>query len=501
MRTQTLVRFVALLFVAVAACDSGTPLTAGDLGTDAAALTDARLTDATTDIRSNRGDSQLVADGRLDDGATVDADPADAGDDGVAPVDGSAIVDAATVTDAALADASSAADGPLGPTDAGLDVHLADAAPPLSYKIVYGSGGTKGLAQLASIDDDGSNYQAVPLLGDLLLEPLAALPGHPGEMSHAVGAVTILRAGSRYVRLPQQLGYVLRLKASASTQPTLYSIWSDGAINALAAGTLAADFDKITLYPDINAFSSMWMATVKGGNTPLLVRTNGMTWSGSSSPVKDISIPGWSVSAVCPESFVFNFASLYFVGQEKTSATMKLYRYDITGGAAASGLVALPDLNGKPTTIASCQGFADRYHETLAFLTQNNAGETAILALPLRSAPKHFAVLPQLRSPISLSPSGLRAFVTTGTTGNIKGHIAELSGTTTALSTAANFTSAVTQMHALYWVDDDNLLLTAGADQALDVFRYQVSTAQLSNLTRSGTASAAPWDRASSRST
>jgi hypothetical protein len=95
-----------------------------------------------------------------------------------------------------------------------------------------------------------------------------------------------------------------------------------------------------------------------------------------------------------------------------------------------------------------------------------------------------------------------------GATGNAtaanasKAWVAKTDGTSTIeISSGGNFVRSnnknidVDQYGAFHWTDDDNLLFWAGVSTTdTDLFHYKVSTSALSNLTQTGSKSAAPWD-------
>jgi len=246
-----------------------------------------------------------------------------------------------------------------------------------------------------------------------------------------------------------------------------------------------------------------------------LVKLDGTTWSGSSpaSHVLDITPTGTTnIQSIIDDSLTIGASTLLFVVDE-TTGDDALYAAPLDGSAKAAK-VTLPNVESKAPVYVNWRIGTSPSGDHFAIVAGASATKEAVIVYKDGATPTMTVVsntvtnysysgnyfMDSFEPKIAFSATGKYiAFTTTAT--DMKPYVASTDGVNIwDLSNQFNQTGAtatvVDEFGAFYWIDDENLLLWAGTDDAKDengLYHFKVSTKALTNLAGS-TKTAAPWD-------
>lgn len=236
----------------------------------------------------------------------------------------------------------------------------------------------------------------------------------------------------------------------------------------------------------------------------LLIRLDGQRWTNGATMVDVSPTLANTQSPLAPSSVAIAGEQVYFAARPSSDGPQRLYVAPLDGSHKAS-LVSLPQFSGGELISFSCPrpGSAGLLLRATTRTGRSvpiiyRAGAFSVLDAPgrLDCSGGGGRLLSAAYPKFAQSPSG-RYFALVSKDGAIDQlWIADLDRKPISfelLSTEQRFVPTVRTFGSVYWPDDDHLLFTAGASDQADLMLYRRSTAALSNLSRSGEKSQAPW--------
>ncbi len=410
-------------------------------------------------------------------------------------------------------------DGPaadLSLVEAGADLAKPDLAKPdgtvtaTPEKVIFSANGSSGKYTLYEMMTDGSGYKALPgFLSNFKLTSLnvanhGQLNYYPTDLDRKRTS-RFYRSGIYWLELPNKMGRLARWDSGSSTQG--YSLVSPaGKVTALdyGAGSSNGYSSSIAISSD-----GKLAAAVKEEKKLVLIKLDGSSWPGGLSPVKDVTPAGFKDDVIYDESLTMTKSNLYFVTNNSASSIRSLYMVPQDANKAAAK-VALPKVGKAVAATVGTRSYItpDRMHS--AWLVGSSTTEEDVVVIKDGAAAVNVSKLGDnlyavnnglfdgLYPLLALSPGGKQVAY-----GSISGSNAgrkfwvtkaDGSGLAARIDSSSNFSSSVDNYGGFFFATDDDLLFWAGPSSTeVDLFHYKVSTKALSNLTKSGAATKAPW--------
>ena len=313
-----------------------------------------------------------------------------------------------------------------------------------------------------------------------------------------------------YLQLPGSQGRLAKYYESTNKVAGYAQVTPKGKVNLFGMGLSGASAG-VSYYVAISKDGKLG-AFVQDQKKVFLMKLDGTFWTGTTA-VKDVTPGGFTGYEFMDDSLNIIGGTLYFVANDGTSSsatTRSLWQVPTDASKVASK-VTLPMVGGAAATtiyyIAASN--ADQTHT--AWLIGSTTSKEDVMVLKEGGTPVNVSKLADnLQSPstsfqdtlnqkLALSPKG--TYVAYGTTSGASANkssvwVAKADGTGTPvmINSSTNFDGTVDNFGGHYWADEDNLLFMAGdTDVKVDLYHYKVSTKALVNLTKTSTATAAPW--------
>jgi len=411
-------------------------------------------------------------------------------------------VDAAKV-DAAKVDAAKV-DQKVG-TDA-----KQDSGPAGSEMVAYAHGSSTTTFTLSQVKVDGTGQKAAAgMTKGVDLESINVT--HSAYINSYPADLTYTRPQRRdwsseyWILLPGKLGRLIRY--DNTTEYGFAVVRPNGAVQVLAKGKSANLTDSYFVGLSDNGKVA---ALVLDLTKVLLARLDGTNWPGSSSPVRDVSPTG--ITKVEDDSLTLLQKNLYFVCQNTSTKTDRSLWSVSLSGPAKSAKVTLPKVGGAAATTIYYQGAMNSTRTHTAWLIGSTTTTEDVMVIKDGGTPLNVSKLAtDLYNPyntgffdtlyprMAITPGGAHIAFYTASGGTPKYGLmlakTDGTGTPAQLNPTTAFVSAVDNYGSLFFQDNDNLLFAAGTtSEKVDLFLYKLSTKALANLTKTGTATKAPWD-------
>ncbi|MCA9664171.1 MAG: hypothetical protein KC503_01245 [Myxococcales bacterium] len=282
----------------------------------------------------------------------------------------------------------------------------------------------------------------------------------------------------------------------------------DGAATKLDEAPIAASYGASSgnYFVTVSRDGKVLVA-IKNQNQLMLLRLDGTNWPGTQSGVLDASAASWSadVQTIVADSLTAAATHVYF---QTTGSAPKLWRAPLDGSAKASEITVAGAsyfdegmaVSNDGSTVAFVAGGGSTSNEVYSLADGANSAPVKVSAGA--QARNHYgagnALFDSGHPRLAVSPTGkVIAYGHTGSGSNwplsIYAVNADGSGNE-RINLPANLDSTVDTFRHFVWADDDNLVFWGGAAVASqDAYRYQVSTKALSNITKTASATSAPW--------
>ena len=392
--------------------------------------------------------------------------------------------------------------------------------PPAAEKVIYSVNSSSSAFTLNEVMTDATGQKKIAgFVPNFSLEAMqqtapATTSYYPTDL--VIGGSVRSKIGSEYfIQLQGKLGRMARYWDSTSTVSGYAVIQPSGKIVLPDSST--TNKDGYPYYFGISADGKV-AAAAKEGKKLVLLKLDGVAFSGGKM-FKDITPSTLGSSTIYDDSVIILKKNLYFVtddGSSKRSLwtapadgskTAIKVPLPTTGGSASTTVYYHPVVNRDRTHVAWLIGSSTTKEDVMVIKDGGTAVNASKKALNLYSPGTGFMDSNNLR--IALSKTG--KYVTFGTTSSSgdngtdksKFRIAATDGTGTPVdvSNGTNFvrssssTTNVDTYGSFFWKGDDDLLFWAGtSSNSNDLFHYKVSTKALANLTKTGSATKAPWD-------
>lgn len=314
---------------------------------------------------------------------------------------------------------------------------------------------------------------------------------------------------------PDTFGFML---AQGGSVPTLLS-------SSLLPGTGNAEGQNQVFQPEIAVHANLMLAVEDREATDPIApgqndRVHLFTLDGSNlaitgQPAADITPASPTLMGIAAESLTLTADHLFFVGSTSTStpATGLLFSAPTDGSAAAQ--VTIPNVTASgmaPTVVDGELRYSDD-RTMVVFQAGTSASEEDLFVLR-DITPGGFTLLnlstfatsteieefgdssDGLDNQVAISPGNAQVAFVTRDAGSDELWVVAADGMTAAVqvSGATNFSADVDDFIELWWATDDDLLFFAGTATTLtDLYRYQVSTGALTNLTQTNGQTATPF--------
>ena len=313
-----------------------------------------------------------------------------------------------------------------------------------------------------------------------------------------------------YLQLPGSQGRLAKYYESTKTVAGYAQVTPKGKVNLFGLGLTGASAG-VSYYVAISKDGKLG-AFIQDKTKVFLMKLDGTFWTGTTT-VKEVTPTSFTGYEFMDDSLNIIGNTLYFVANDGTSSsatTRSLYQAP-TDGSKVATKVALPTVGGVAATTIYYFAASNADLTHTAWLIGTTTSKEDVMVLKEGGTPVNVSkIADNLQSPstsfqdtlnqkLALSPKGtMVAYGTTsGATANKSSvWVAKTDGTGTPemINSSTNFDSTVDNFGGHYWADEDNLLFMAGdTDTSVDLYHYKVSTKALVNLTKTGTATAAPW--------
>lgn len=385
---------------------------------------------------------------------------------------------------------------------------------PTKEHVVFATGEdelTNTKYSMARVNTDTTDYTLLPGIPQhIMFSSGLSLTGPMGSMDVMRHLPTSLRwANIDAIGLPNDLGKIFYWSVVETNGTTEYLFLArpTGEIYILDSCKSANCFGgKIAVSSDGKV-----AAAAKGDNSPsklkmILYRLDGTNWPTGNNIAFDASSTEWG-GDVQYQSLTIGAKHVLFTAEETPSPNYKLLFSAPLDGSAKATRVKLPNIgtqeakyikwymavsdDGKTFAfIVSPRSSSDGKEEVVTYRDGDTPSITNISNSPETYSDRYGRVTPMLDPRLAVSPTGKNVAFTTSLTG--KAYIAGADGSNKK-EIHTNFDSAVKEFGRFYWTSDDDLLFWAGAsEETLDLYRYQVSTATLTPITKTGS-TAAPY--------
>jgi hypothetical protein len=318
--------------------------------------------------------------------------------------------------------------------------------------------------------------------------------------------------GEDFIDLPGGMGRMVRWYDG--TDYGLAIIKSNGTFTVLVNKGADTSSCSSTYRVQISDDGKLGAAVLNDKNIVLL-KLDGTTWTGTSpaSPVLDITPTGATFTSASFSSLAMGATQLLFVTAD-ASSNKELWSAPLDGSAKAAK-ITLPTVGGvapiylsTPLTMSAdgkvfaTTAGASSSKEDLIIIKGTTATNLTKFNENLHGT--GFTLADESSPRIALSAAGTYVvYATTSSASSAnakKAWVAKTDGTsTTEISTATNFVRGSSSVDvdtygSNIWTDDDNLLFWAGTSNTkVDLFRFKASSSTLTALTKTGTATVAPW--------
>lgn len=459
-----------------------------------------------------RGLPALLLCGALALGAAACSDDSSVFDTGVTD---SSKSDTAAKTDGGKKDGSKAdkgkSDGSKVDQKPGTDsTTTPDSGPAGSEMVAYAYGSSSENFTLSQVKLDGTGQKAAAGmtkgvdLEAIYITHTSTIASYPADLTYDKPQRRDY-SGDYWVRLPGKLGRLIRY--DNKTEYGFAVVRPNGNVQVLAKGKSANLNDSYNVGLSDNGKVA---ALVLDLTKVLLARLDGTNWPGTSSPIRDVSPTG--ITKVDDDSLTLLQKNLYFVCQNTSTKTDRSLWSVSLSGTAKAAKVALPKVGGAAATTIYNVGAMNSTRTHTAWLIGSTTSTEDVMVIKDGGSPVNVSKLAtDLYNPnttsffdtlyprMAFTPGGshIAFYTASGGTPKYGLMLAKTDGTGTPaqLNTTTAFASAVDNYGSLFFPDNDNLLFAAGTtSEKVDLFHYKVSTKALANLTKTGTATKAPWD-------
>ncbi|MEZ4225854.1 MAG: hypothetical protein R3B13_33185 [Polyangiaceae bacterium] len=423
------------------------------------------------------------------------------GSGGVSGASGSGGIDAG-VDASADASADAAPDSSVDATtdasgDAALDA-APDAPPAKIYKVLHSVGTANGgEITLSTIDTDGNN-----------LTPVAGM----AAQLKAIGIIDMFVSGESPARADRPFretlfgGIVYRLPGGAHLMPYskpapssdsgLALVEGASAVELIAGSLALAGTDMTTSVAPDGTRAIVQMT----GTSPqtLLLRTDGQKFSNNqySAPITATGTVALGANAT------YAAGRIWFV--DISPGGKRFLNYAPLDGSATGTVVTLPDVGAAKQTWAEPAMTTSADGKKLALLAGTSKTNLDLMVVDTTSAAAVNVTksagnydVPAFASEagFALSPTGLAAAYTRLNATVRELYVIDTTGTGTPIqiNTPARMKATLTDFNNLHWMSDTKLLFVAAAGFDGDLYTFDRTTSTLTNLSKTGAETAAPW--------
>jgi len=395
--------------------------------------------------------------------------------------------------------------------EAGTDMTSTDGTTSATETVIYSTNTSSSKYTLNQVMTDGTGQKAVAgFNANISLESIrVAGSGYRNFYPTSLTPNGVARfnvSSEYYLQLPGGKGRLVRTY-DATTKGTAYALLAPGGkISTFGAGT-SGQYDGVSYYVGFSGDGKTG-AFIQNKKTVFLMKLDGTTFTGGKA-VKDVTPSGFTGTEIYDDSLNFIGKTLYFVTNDGSSKR-SLYQVPADGSKAAAK-ISLPTVGGKAATTIWYIAAPNKDLTHAAWLIGSSTSVEDVMVLKEGGTPVNVSKLADnLQSSstsfqdtanpmLAMSPKG--TYVAYGTTSSASANkssfwVAKADGTGTPVmvNSSTNFASAVDTFGGYYFADEDNLLFLAGTTNTkMDLFHYKISTKALANLTKTDTATAAPW--------
>ena len=377
------------------------------------------------------------------------------------------------------------------------------------HKVTFAHGTSTSSMTLATIMSDGTGYQKVPGFGTLYMSYSSYLYGRVRQYYPFTRSVPQQLQNQPYypIGLPNGLGTVryFRDYVSGQYQVGALHVAPDGDVTELyrTPGSSTSNFYYYFSVSDDGKWVASHSATAK---RVVLMRTDGKKFTSGQSFVELTMSP--TPYYIYPTSITLTNKWLYVITRQTSSYASKhtLWRAPADGSAGLKP-VNLPMVNGVvPTWIDDEIAFSDdgktaivtagnyyssSYSNSEDVISVDDAGK----AVNITKSPYNYEERGYQWGyysngcQLAVSPTGKYVgYVRYVSSTNMDLYVAKADGTGAKLhvTSPTNYSTSYKRVFNLKWVDDDNLIFSmyGSSSSYNDLFRFQVSTQTVTNVTK-----------------
>jgi len=377
------------------------------------------------------------------------------------------------------------------------------------HKVTFAQGSSTSNMTLATIDSDGTGYQKVPGYGTLYLSYYAYLYGRVKQYYPFTRNVPQQLTGQPYypISLPNGLGHIkyFRDYNGGKYRVGVWLVKPDGGMEVLyTAPTSSTSY----LY---NYFAvsddGKWVASHNSSQKfVILMRTDGKKFSNGKNNLELKMSP--QPYYIYPTSITLTNKFLYVITRTTSSYASKhtLWRAPADGSGQLKQ-INLPmvggtspmwiddeiafSADGNTAVVTAGKYYSSSYSNSEDVITIDATGK----AVNVTKAPANYEERGyswgyySSYAQLDVSPSGKHvAWIKYMSSSKHELFVGKADGTGPHhfVTSPGNFSSTYVRAYNVKWMDDDNLIFTSYGSSASynDIYRFQVSTATVSNLTK-----------------
>ncbi len=379
-------------------------------------------------------------------------------------------------------------------------------ASPKKHTVTFAHGKSASSMTLATINYDGTGYQKVPGYGDLHMNYSIHVGGRVNQVFPFTGDVPQVLSNLPYrpILLPHGIGQIryFRDHSGGQYREGVMLVRPGGDVQQLysASGSLASSNNVNFAVSD----DGKWVASHdSSANLVILMRTDGKQFSNGKSHLA-LKMPPTPIH-IYSASVTLTNKWLYVITREDSSSSSKhlLWRAPADGSKPLA-TISLPLVNGlAPTWIDEQVAFSAK-GDTAVITAGSKSGLVDVISIDGSGKAVNVSRQPAdyeerggawgstygwESARLDISPAGKHvAYVRRKSSSIQELHVARAdgSGFRHFVTSPANFTGLYRHPYSVKWIDDDNLIFVvlSNNSHSNDIFRFQVSTATVTNLTK-----------------